>query len=60
MFYTYSIYYNRQAHFKQCSIDQKFKFMCPDISNFYLNNHIDKYEYMKLSLDIVQDETIQK
>ena len=26
------------------------KFMCADISNFYLNNPMNRYEYMKLPL----------
>ena len=26
------------------------KFMCVDITNFYLNNPMDRYEYMKLIL----------
>ena len=30
------------------------KFMGADISNFYINNPMDRYEYMKLPLDITQ------
>ena len=29
------------------------KFMCADIANFYLNNTMNIYEYMKLPLDII-------
>ena len=29
------------------------KFMCADIDNFYLNNPMDRYEYMKLPLEII-------
>ena len=36
------------------------KFMCTDIANFYLNNPMDIYEYMKLPLDIIPEEIIQK
>ena len=28
-------------------------FMCADIANFYLNNPMDIYEYIKLILDII-------
>ena len=31
------------------------KFMCADIANFYLNNPMNRYEYMKLPLDIIPD-----
>ena len=31
------------------------KFMCADIANFYLNNPMDRYEYMKLPLDIIPE-----
>ena len=34
--------------------------MCTDIANFYLNNPMDIYEYMKLPLDIIPEEIIQK
>ena len=36
------------------------KFMCAEISNFYLNNPINRYEYMKLPLDIIPEEIIQQ
>ena len=36
------------------------KFVCADISNFYLNNPMDRYEYMKLPLDIISEEIIQQ
>ena len=36
------------------------KFMCADISNFYLNNPMNRYEYMKLTLDIIPEEIIQQ
>ena len=32
--------------------------MCADIANFYLNNPMDRYEYMKLPLDIIPEEII--
>ena len=34
--------------------------MCADIANFYFNNPIDRYEYMKLPLDIIPEEIIQQ
>ena len=36
------------------------KFMCAYIANFYLNNPMDRYEYMKLPLDIIPEEIIQQ
>ena len=36
------------------------KFMCADIANFYLNNPIYIYEYMKLPLEITPEEIIQQ
>ena len=36
------------------------KFMCADISNFYLNSPMDRYEYMKIPLDIIPEEIIQQ
>ena len=36
------------------------KFMCADIANFYLNNPMDRYEYMKLPVDIIPEEIIQQ
>ena len=34
--------------------------MCADIANFYLNKPMDRYEYMKLPLEIIQEEIIQQ
>ena len=34
--------------------------MCADIANFFLNNPMDRYEYMKLPLDIIPEEIIQQ
>ena len=34
--------------------------MCADIANFYLNNPMNRYEYMKLPLDIIPEELIQQ
>ena len=39
---------------------KKSKFVCADMANFYLSNPMNRYEYMKLSLDIIQEEIIQK
>ena len=36
------------------------KFMCEYIANFYLNNPMNTYEYMKLALDIIPEEIIQQ
>ena len=36
------------------------KFMCADIANFYLNNPMNRYQYMKLPLDIIPEEIIQQ
>ena len=36
------------------------KFMCADIANFYINNRMNRYEYMKLPLDIIPEEIIQQ
>ena len=36
------------------------KCMCEDIAKFYLNNPMDIYEYMKLTLDIIPEEIIQQ
>ena len=35
-------------------------FMCADISNFYLNNSMNIYEYMNLPLDIIPEGNIQQ
>ena len=34
--------------------------MCADIANFYLNNPMDRYEYINLPLDIIPEEIIQQ
>ena len=34
--------------------------MCADIANFYLNNPMNRYEYMNLPLDIIPEEIIQQ
>ena len=34
--------------------------MCAYIANFYLNNLMNRYEYMKLPLDIIPEEIIQR
>ena len=34
------------------------KFMCADIANFYINNPMNRFEYMKLPLDIIPEEII--
>ena len=34
--------------------------MCADIANFYLNNPMNRYEYMKIPLDIIPEEIIQQ
>ena len=34
--------------------------MFADIANFYLNNPMNRYEYMKLPLDIIPEEIIQQ
>ena len=36
------------------------KFTCADMANFYLNNPMNRYEYMKLLLEIISEEIIQK
>ena len=36
------------------------KLLCANISNFYLKNPMGGYEYMKLPLEIIPDEMIQK
>ena len=34
-------------------------FMCADIANFYLNNLMNRYEYVKLPLDMIPDKIIK-
>ena len=34
--------------------------MCADIANFYINNPMNRYDYMKLPLDIIPEEIIQQ
>ena len=46
--------------FNECIINKNAKFMCADISSFYLNNPMASYEYIKLPLDIIPEEIIQK
>ena len=36
------------------------KFMCAEIANFYLHNPMNRYDYMKLPLDIIPEEIIQQ
>ena len=33
--------------------------MCADIANFYLDDPMERYEYMKLPLEIIPEEIIQ-
>ena len=39
---------------------KKSKIMYADIANFYLNNPMDRYEYMKLTLENIPEEIIQQ
>ena len=39
---------------------QNAKSMCAEIFNFYFNNTIERYEYMKLTLDIIPYKTNKK
>ena len=34
--------------------------MCADISNFYFRNTMNRYEYIKLPLEIIPEEIIQQ
>ena len=34
--------------------------MCADIANFHITNTLDKYEYMKLPLEIIPEEITQQ
>ena len=34
--------------------------MCADIANFYINNLMNRYQYMMLTLDIIPEEIIQQ
>ena len=34
--------------------------MCADMARYYLKNPMDRYEYMKLPLDIIPEEIIQQ
>ena len=36
------------------------KCMCADIANIYLKNPMDRYDYLKLPLDIIPEEIIQQ
>ena len=36
------------------------KFMCAEIANFYINNPMNRYEYIKLPMDIIPEEIIQQ
>ena len=36
------------------------KFMTIDISNFYLNTPMDRYEYMRIKLDMFPDDVIEE
>ena len=36
------------------------KFMCADITNFYLKNPMNRYEYMKPPMFIIPEEIIQQ
>ena len=36
------------------------KFTTIDISNFYLNTPMDKYEYMRMKLDMFPDDVIEE
>ena len=46
--------------FNSVLLTKNAKFMCADISNFYLNSPMDRYDYMKLPLDIMPEEIIQQ
>ena len=46
--------------FKSVLSTKKVKLMCADIANLYINTHMDRYEYMKLPLEIIPEEIIQQ
>ena len=46
--------------FKSVLSTTNVKFMCSDRANFYLNNPVNRYDYMKLPLDIIPEEIIQQ
>ena len=41
--------------FNSVSSTKNAKFMCGDISNFCLNNPMNRYNYMKLPLDMIPE-----
>jgi hypothetical protein len=40
--------------------DRNSKFMGMDLKNFYLNTPLDRYEYMRLPIDIIPDEILEQ
>ena len=46
--------------FKSVLLTKNAKLMCVDIANFYLNNTMNRYEYMNLPLDIIPEKIIQQ
>ena len=49
-----------KLNFSSVLLTKYAKFMCADIANLYLNNPMNRYEYMKLPLDISPEEIIQQ
>ena len=41
-------------------LSKNVKFVCADIANFYFNNPMNIYEYMKIPLEIIPEEIIQQ
>ena len=39
---------------------QNSKLMCADLANLYLNNPLDRYDYMTIPLEIIPEEIIQQ
>ena len=46
--------------FKSVLSTKNGKFMCADMASFYLKNTMNRYEYMKLSLENIPEEIIQQ
>ena len=49
-----------KLHINSAILDVKSRYMCIDVNYFYLNNHMDRDEYIMIQISIIPQEFVGK